>query len=1029
MDKLNIKELLTKHMIFSILGDRDMDQLINKMEMVSFDMGEDIIKQGEVGDYAYLVYSGRVRVFQQNKEGKHITLEILSRGDLFGERSIIKKEPRLNSVRASDDVVALRISRTDFECLLQDNQELLPYFEKFFQNDSIVNFLRLSTFLSTPSPKQVKALLHQLEESSYCEGEVIFKEGDIGNHLYIVKSGEVKAIKERDGKALIQSYMTEGDYFGELALIMNSPRSATIIATRDTECYTISRDNFNSLIESAPKLREQLLEQIEKHYTDEKLKKNYGQKSPQKPEREQLTYLTTQQARESKKEDKKEEKEFRKKPRIFKRYSWVRQHDETDCGAACLAMISKYYGVRLSVGRLRDMANVGREGTSMYNLATAAETIGYNTRAVKTDYGNLSRLDLPAIAHWKGYHYIVIYKVKKKHVIVGDPAIGLIKMKREEFETGWTGRLLLFSPTPRLEEMEHSKTTFGRFLPLLQPYKFLLVEVFLASLLLDLLGLASPVFTQTIVDKVLVHQNVKMLNILLVGMLLVGAFQTSTTFLRQYLLIHISSKLGLRMISDLFNHLMKLHMRYFRSRKIGDMMTRFGDNENIREILTSASISTVLDVLMVVFYLGLMFYYNPKLTGVALIFIPMFILLTLIFTPIMKRNNQKQFEKQAISESSLIEAIKSIETIKSCTAETTTRWKYENLTVQYIKADFRGAKLDMVMTSISTPLQILSNTVILWYGAHLVINGQLTVGQLMAFQTLIGMVMSPIMGLIKMWQTLQDGLLSLQRLGDIYDAKPEEDPTKKALHLPPLMGHIKFQNVSFRYNPDDKNVLANINLEIQPGETLAIVGRSGSGKTTLASLVQRFYLPTEGKIFVDNCDTSSVAVQSLRSQVGVVLQENTIFSGTIRDNIATSDPDASLDRIMDVAKMANAHDFINSFPMGYDTVIGETGINLSGGQKQRVAIARALLNDPRIIIFDEATSSLDSESEKAIQQNMKSILKDRTALIIAHRLSTIHHADNIIVIDEGVIVEQGNHRELLDKKGLYYYLSNQQLPV
>ncbi len=1029
MDKLNIKELLKKHPIFSILEDGDMDQLINNMEMVSFAMGENIFNQGEMGDYAYLIYSGRVRVFQQNKEGKHITLEILSRGDLFGEHAIIKKEPRINSVRASDDVVTLRIGRADFEKLLQDNQELLNYFEKFFQDNSIINFLRLSKFPGTPPPKQVKALLHQLEESSFKEGEIIFKEGDTSNLLYIIKSGEVKALKEKDGKEHIFSYMVEGDYFGELALIVGSPRTATIIATKDTECYTISRDNFNKLIESAPNLREQLLEQIEQYYIDEELKKKYGLRSSQKLERAQLAYVTTQQAQEAKEEDKKAQKKFKKKPRIFKKYPWVRQHDETDCGAASLAMISRYYGVRLSVGRLRDLANVGREGTSMYNLAAAAETLGYNTRAVMTDYGHLSGLDLPAIAHWKGYHYIVLYKANNKHVIVGDPAIGLMKMKRKEFETGWTGRLLLLTPTPRLEEIEHSKTTFRRFVPLLKPYKFLLLEVFLASLVLDLLGLASPIFTQTIVDKVLVHQNVKMLNIMLGGMLIVGAFQTITSLLRQYLLIHISSKLGMRMISDLFNHLMKLHMRYFRTRKIGDMLTRFGDNENIREILTSASISTVLDAMMVVFYLGLMFYYNPKLTCVALIFIPLFILLTLIFTPIMKRNNQRQFEKEAISESSLVESIKSIETIKSCTAETTTRWKYENLIVQHIKTDFRGAKLNMAMTSISTPLQILSNTVILWYGAHLVINGQLTIGQLMAFQALIGMVMSPIMGLIGMWQTLQDGLLSLQRLGDIYDAKPDEDPKKKAIQLPRLTGHIKFQNVSFRYNPDDKNVLANINLEIQPGETLAIVGRSGSGKTTLASLVQRFYLPTEGKILADRYDTSSVAIQSLRSQIGVVLQENAIFTATIRENIATTDPDASLDRVTDAAKIANAHDFIISFPMGYDTMIGEIGINLSGGEKQRVAIARALLNDPRIIIFDEATSSLDSESEKAIQQNMKVILKGRTAIIIAHRLSTIQHADNIIVLDEGVIVEQGNHRELLDKKGLYYYLNSQQLTV
>jgi len=1017
-----LKTLLKRHAILSILEDEELEQLIEEMTMVSYSMGENIVKEGEPGNCAYLIYSGRARVFRPGSDGKPITLGTLSRGDLFGEFSIIKQDVRNASVRASGDVVLFRIDRDDFQKLLNENPELRPLFETYMQDIAVINFLRLTTFMVGIPTKQVVSLLQQLETVSFQAGETIIQEGDSGDRIYIIKSGEVNAVKNLDGEDKLLRYLNEGDYFGERALMLDEPRAASVIATQDTECYSLSRDSFNKLIESAPKVREQMLEQIEQYHLDLELEQRFGIKPSPKVDRPQTEDITAERGE-------KEELSFLGKPRRFRKYPWIRQHDETDCGAASLAMISRYYGIRISVGRLRDLANIGREGANMYSLAAAAEKIGYTTRAVRADYSHLLDSDLPVIAHWKGYHYIVLYEVKADKVLVGDPAVGLIKMKREEFEEGWTQRILLLTPTSRLEEVEEEKTTFKRFIPLLKPYQFLLLEVFIASLILNLLGLASPIFTQTIVDKVLVHQDVNMLNIMLGGMILVGAFQMLTILLRQYLLIHISTKLNLTMVSDLFKQITKLAMRYFHTRKIGDVLTRFGDLVSVQRIMTETVISIVLDVLMIGVYLSLMLYYNAKLTGVSLIFIPLFTLLTIIFTPILKRNDQKMFEKQAVSQSKLIESINSIQTIKASVAEMSTRWQYENLAVQEANTGFHGAKLGMAMSTISRTLNILSSTFLLWYGAHLVIDGKLTVGQLMAFQSLIGMVTAPIMGLIGVWQTLQDAMLSLQRLNDIYDAQPEEQPQQQLIQLPRLQGQIKFENVSFRYNLDDKNILANINLEIQPGQTVAIVGRSGSGKTTLVNLLMRFYPPTEGRILVDGYDITSVSVDSLRNQIGMVLQDTDIFSGTIRENISTTDPNASLDRVIAAAKLANADDFISAFPMGYDTVIGEVGINLSGGQKQRIAIARALLNEPRIIIFDEATSSLDTESEKAIQQNMEAILKNRAAIVISHRRSTIQNADMIIVLDEGRIVEQGDYRELMKQKGLYYYLNSQQLTM
>jgi ATP-binding cassette subfamily B protein len=395
----------------------------------------------------------------------------------------------------------------------------------------------------------------------------------------------------------------------------------------------------------------------------------------------------------------------------------------------------------------------------------------------------------------------------------------------------------------------------------------------------------------------------------------------------------------------------------------------------------------------------------------------------------MNRNTHALVEKIAVTQSKLIESIEKVEAIKTATAEMTTRWRYEDLIVQRANQGFRGAKLGMVMGALSSAIQLLSSTVVLWYGAHLMIDGEMTVGQLIAFNTLIGMVMAPILGLVGMWQRLQDAFLSLQRLSDIYDAEPEEAEgiEKTLVHLPPLQGQINFESVSFSYGSDTGNVLSEIDLEIQPGQRIALVGRSGSGKSTLISLLQRLQRATEGRILVDGHDIAVVSGRSLRSQFGVVMQDSSIFTGTIRENIALSQPEAAIERVIAAAKLAAAHDFITSFPLGYDTVIGEIGISLSGGQRQRICIARALINDPRVILFDEATSSLDTESERAIQKNMETMLRGRTALIIAHRLSTIRTADVIVVLDEGRIVESGSHAALLEQRGLYHYFHSQQL--
>ncbi len=988
-------ELLQQHVLFSLLDDPTIHELINSIQIVTCSLGETIIQEGEQGDCAYLIYSGRVRIVKETEEGR-TTLGTLGAGDLFGEVAILRNVVRTATVRVSEDATLFRIDQADFRRLLAENPALADSLESLNQQRELMDFLRLETVFSVVPPRSLVPMLSLFQEASFAEGEKIIESGTIPNRLYLLREGEVRLSSETS----VQGFLQSGSTLAENELLHHQEASADYVATCPTHCHYLNLEQVHQLLRDVPDLRDRLLKQEVSNSAEPVGLQN--------------------------------EKDFSQdeipKPRVrWGRYPWVPQHDASDCGAAALAMIAHYYGAKLYVGQLREKVRVDREGSTMLNLAIGAEHVGFQTQAVRTDLTNLASMTLPGIALWQGYHYVVIFEANAKRVVIGDPAIGILKMKPEELEKNWSGQLLLLSPTTQLKEQEHARTGIAHFLPFLSPVKKLLIEILLASLLLELLRLASPIFTQLIVDKVLVHQNVSMLNLLLFGMLILGAFQIGARVVRQYLLQHVGQRLGLAMTADLFRQLLRLPMRFFHSRKLGDFLTRFEDSERIKEMLTGRVITTLLDVLMIVTSLSLMLYYNVKLTLVALAAFPFYIGLTLLFTPWLKRNNRLLFEKKAAAESALVESLREISSIKDANAEIASRWKFENHVVRESQVDYRGRRLSMWLDGFFRSVNILSSTFLLWFGAHLVIQNELTVGQLMAFNALVAMMAVPVLGLVQLWFELQNISVALERLADVYDAEPEQDCARAAIPLSQVKGRIQFENVSFRYNSEDRNILRNITLTIEPGETIALVGRSGAGKTTLAMLLQRFYLPTEGRISLDGTDLASVDLTSLRGQLGVVAQETSIFNGTIRENIALSNPDLPLEHIIDVAQQADVHEMVMGFPLAYDTVIGELGVRLSGGQRQRLAIARALLKNPKILILDEATSALDYESERAVQQNLQKIMKGRTTLIIAHRLSTVQNADRIIVLDAGRIVEEGTHSELRAKRGLYYYLTSQQV--
>mgnify|MGYP003487388125 FL=1 len=717
--------------------------------------------------------------------------------------------------------------------------------------------------------------------------------------------------------------------------------------------------------------------------------------------------------------------------RLTRRYPYYGQQSASDCGAACLVMVGRYWGKQFSLNRLRELARVNRSGSLLKGLVTAAETIGFVTRPVKASLNQLAKQQLPAIAHWEGNHYIVVYEIKGDRVVVGDPALGQRTLTAREFQAGWTDYALLLEPTVLLTEAQEAKTQFWQFLELVRPHKFVLSEIFVASLLIQLFSLVTPLLTQLLLDRVVVQRSSLSLIAVIVGLLIFGLFKVAMTGLRQYLLDHTAQRVDLALIVGFIRHTFRLPLSFFESRYVGDIIARIQENHKIQRFLTGEALSSVLDLLTVFIYIGLMFWYSWQLALLALSIIPPFFLLALIATPFLQKVSREIFTALAKESSFLIEALTGVTTIKSMAVEQRVRWQWEQLLNRSISKTFSGQVISNQLQIFSSTIEVLASTAILGYGAWQVIQNQLTIGQLVAFNMLLANVISPFKRLTILWNQLQEVVISVERINDVLDAEPEED-----LNLQPrqimssLKGHLSFQAVTFRYHPDSEtNVIENLSFEVLPGQTVALVGRSGSGKTTVSKLILGMYAPTDGKVLIDGQDLTTISLQSLRSQIGVVDQSNFLFGGTIRENISISHPEAKIEEIRHAAVLAGASEFIEQLPLSYEAPIGERGGMLSGGQCQRLAIARALLGNPRLLILDEATSNLDAESERIIQTNLNTILKGRTTIVIAHRLSTIRQADLILVLDRGILVESGTHTELMTKKGHYFYLNQQQLSI
>ena len=698
---------------------------------------------------------------------------------------------------------------------------------------------------------------------------------------------------------------------------------------------------------------------------------------------------------------------------------------EQDTGVRCLVMIAAYYGIPVDPENIKHNYNLQDKCAGESELLRIAKGLKIKAKHVNLDCDHLGKVTLPAMIRLQNQEFAILLKVLEDKYLVAfcnerSPRV----MEAEDFASVYSGEGLLFIP----RKFQDRELKFGIkwFIPTILKYKAPLLEVLLAAFVTQILGIFSPMITQSVIDKVLTHNSLTTLDVLAVGLILITIFESALSIARNYVFAHTTSKIDVILSFRLFKHLFSLPLRYFETRRVGDTIARVRELENIRRFLTGVPLNTLLDALFIIVYILIMYFYSVRLTNITLLSLPLLAGITAVITPILKERLDDKFKAGADQQSYLVETVNGVQTIKSFAVEPGIEQKWEGLLADYTTANFRTTMLGNTAGALAQLVQKCFDIAILYFGAKLVIAGEMTVGQMVAFRMLSGRVSQPVMRLVQMWQDFQQTSLSIKRLGDIFHSKPEPSMQGAQTRLPNITGNIVFDKVSFRYRPDGSEVIKNMSFRIPANRVIGVVGRSGSGKSTISKLIQRLYVPETGRIMIDGTDLALADPVWLRRQIGVVLQESFLFNASIRDNIALQNPAAAMEEIIHAAKIAGAHDFIVELSEGYDTMVGEHGTGLSGGQKQRIAIARALLTNPKILIFDEATSALDYESESMIQNNLKQICKNRTVIIIAHRLSTLKDADAIMVVEKGSIAEYGTIQNLIDKKGLYYHLLLQQ---
>ena len=1003
-------------------------------EPVSFPFGAVIVREGEPADAFYLLTGGTARVVKQGENGDEVPLNVLHGGDSFGETALLDRGVRTVTVRASGRVDALRLDGAVFSALAASHPEVRAIFETVAKQRLLWNFLRVNSSFSALPAEALAALADGLERTEVSARTIVIREGDPAGPMYVIEEGRARAF--RPGEPDL-GYFRAGDFFGERSLFLGEPRAASVEAVTDCVLLRFPPELFERLLAAHPEFRARLEQRLRQYeylqlsrvpldFAEEILPAEASVHEQVSADRAQPPDVAdaVEAAPFSPDQPAQRSKRIRGFPHQY-------QLDEMDCGAACLAMVCRYFGRSVSIARIREAVHTSTDGTSLAGITRGAGELGLAARSVRASKNRVDELPLPAIVHWEGNHWVVLYSLRGGHVRIADPARGLRRIPREELLEKWSGYASLVTATPRLAEAPEARASLRWLLPFLRPHrKKIALAAGLAAVAAGL-QLVLPILTQIVVDDVLPKANVNLLWIVVAAIVAVTLAMTGAGLIQRYLLSHVAVRFDVETLDFVTAKLLDLPMSYFNTRRTGDIERRLSGVRDVREFLVQSGVQALTSVTQLAAALVLMFVYSWTLALVYLATIPLYAALMRFSATRLRPMYDNLEEAFGKYQSAQIDAIRGIETVKAAAAEAPFRSlmlrQFQSLADRVFRAEF----LAMAYQGGLQLVTFVSLALFLVVGALEVVHGRLTLGQFVSFNALIALANAPVILLLALWDRLQLARVLLGRLDDVLDHEPEQGRDRSQLRpVTTLAGQVALRDVGFRYGgPDAPIILEGINLSVEAGESVAIVGRSGSGKTTLIKLLAGLVEPTEGTILYDGLELRTLDYRTLRRHVGFVLQDSYLFNDTIWANIAFGETEPDGERVIRAARAANAHEFVERLPLRYDTRVGESGLRLSGGQEQRIAIARALYNRPPILLFDEATSSLDSESERAIKESLDDLLADRTSFLIAHRLSTVRDADRIVVLERGRLVEQGTHDELMERQGLYFYLASQQLEL